>query len=166
MGQIPLYFYVPMERLFDGMDQENSKTRGKGQIRKIQKNKKERMEERKRRDFYVHGGSHTCVFLISQEHPRAILPQENPLVWGPPLQQNHRHMVQSIFPPERTQKLPQSHLPRINIHPGKFHTIHPGETLVHCNPVPYLTMVNSYILTIHVHIYPHSNHQVPYLRLT
>jgi hypothetical protein len=27
-------------------------------------------------------------------------------------------------------------------------------------------MVNSYILTIHVHIYPHSNHQVPYLRLT
>jgi len=41
-----------MERLFDGMDQENSKTHGgKGQIRRIQKNKKERMEERKRRDF-------------------------------------------------------------------------------------------------------------------
>jgi hypothetical protein len=28
-----------MERFFDGMDQENSKTRGKGQIRKIEKNK-------------------------------------------------------------------------------------------------------------------------------
>jgi hypothetical protein len=32
-----------MERFFDGTDQENSKTRGgKGEIRKIQKNKKER----------------------------------------------------------------------------------------------------------------------------
>jgi hypothetical protein len=27
------------------------------------------------------------VFSIGWEHPRAILPQENPLVWGPPLQQ-------------------------------------------------------------------------------
>jgi hypothetical protein len=37
-----------MERFFDGMDQENSKPQGgKGQIRKIQKNKKERTEERK-----------------------------------------------------------------------------------------------------------------------
>jgi hypothetical protein len=40
-----------MERFFDGTNQENSKTRGKGQIRKIFKNKKERMEERKRRYF-------------------------------------------------------------------------------------------------------------------
>jgi len=48
-----LHSFVPMERFFNGMDQENSKTQGgKGQIRKIQKNKKERMEERKRRDFY------------------------------------------------------------------------------------------------------------------
>jgi hypothetical protein len=39
--------HVPMERFFDGMNHENSKTQGgKGQIRKIQKNKKERMEER------------------------------------------------------------------------------------------------------------------------
>jgi hypothetical protein len=68
--------------------------------------------------------------------------------------------------PERTQKLPQNYLPKINIHPGEYHTIHPAGTLVHCNPVPYLTMVNSYILTIHVHIYLPSNHQVPYLRLT
>jgi len=43
--------HVPMERFFDGTNQENSKTRGKGQIRKIFKNKKERMEERKRRYF-------------------------------------------------------------------------------------------------------------------
>jgi hypothetical protein len=56
VGEIPLYFYVPAfpwKDFFDRMDQENSKTQGgKGQIRKIQKNKKERMEERKRRDFY------------------------------------------------------------------------------------------------------------------
>jgi len=44
---------VPMERFFNGMDQENSKTQGgKGEIRKIQEDQKERMEERKRRDFY------------------------------------------------------------------------------------------------------------------
>jgi len=30
-----------MERFFDGMDQENSKTQGKGQIRKIEKKKQE-----------------------------------------------------------------------------------------------------------------------------
>jgi hypothetical protein len=35
--------HVPMERFFDGTDQENSKTQGgKGEIRKIQKNKNER----------------------------------------------------------------------------------------------------------------------------
>ncbi len=34
--------HVPMERLFDGMDEENSKTQGgKGQIRKIEKEKQE-----------------------------------------------------------------------------------------------------------------------------
>jgi hypothetical protein len=53
-GRDPTIFlcsHVLMERFFDGMDDENSKTQGaKGQIRKIQKNKKERMEERKRRD--------------------------------------------------------------------------------------------------------------------
>jgi hypothetical protein len=81
-----------MKSFFDGTDQENSKTQGvEGQIRKIQKNKKERMEERKRRDFYIHGGSHICVFSISQEHPWATahvtLPQENPLKWEPPFQQ-------------------------------------------------------------------------------
>jgi hypothetical protein len=55
-------------------------------IRKIQKNKKQRMEQRKRRDFYMRGGSHTRVFSISQERPYATLPQENPLVREPPLQ--------------------------------------------------------------------------------
>jgi hypothetical protein len=76
--------HVPMERFFDGLNHENSKTQGgKGQIRKIQKNKK----ERKRRDFYTHGGSHTRMFSIGQEHPRATaLPQENPLELEPPLQ--------------------------------------------------------------------------------
>ncbi len=29
------------------------------------------MEERKRRDFYTCGGSHTHVFSIGQEHPQA-----------------------------------------------------------------------------------------------
>jgi hypothetical protein len=28
VGEIPLYFYVPLKRFFDGTDQENSKTQG------------------------------------------------------------------------------------------------------------------------------------------
>jgi hypothetical protein len=62
-----------MKRFFDGTDQENSKnTRRKGTDQEnLKKNKKERMEERKRRDFHVRGGSHTRVFSISWEHPRA-----------------------------------------------------------------------------------------------
>ncbi len=42
MGGDPAIFlcsHVPRRRFFDGTDQENSKTRGKGQIRKIQKHK-------------------------------------------------------------------------------------------------------------------------------
>ncbi len=73
-----------------------------GRIRKIPKHKEERdrsgkfkkiketMEERKRRDFYICGGSHTHVFLIggtpSGYRPHGTLPQENPLGWEPPLQ--------------------------------------------------------------------------------
>jgi len=61
-----------------------------GQIRKIQKNKKERMEERKRRDSFLHelGGSHTSVFSISQSRtplgyrPCATLPQERIHLYG------------------------------------------------------------------------------------
>jgi hypothetical protein len=52
-----------MERFFDGMDQENSKTQvGKGQIRKFRK-KTRRKEWRKEKEeiFYIHGGSHTRV---------------------------------------------------------------------------------------------------------
>jgi hypothetical protein len=47
-----------------------------GQIRKIPKNMKRRMEERKRRDFFINyfwlrtGGSHTRVFSIGQERSR------------------------------------------------------------------------------------------------
>jgi hypothetical protein len=36
---------------------------------KLKKNKKEGMEEVKRRDFYVCGGSHTRVLSIGQERP-------------------------------------------------------------------------------------------------
>jgi hypothetical protein len=44
-----------MERFFDGMHQEKSKPEeGKGQIRKIQKNKKERMEERKEKEIFMY----------------------------------------------------------------------------------------------------------------
>jgi len=42
------------------------------------------MEERKKESsFFLHtcGGSHTRVFSIGWERPRATLDQENPLVW-------------------------------------------------------------------------------------
>ncbi len=53
MGEIPLYFYVPMERFLDGMDQENSKTQGggKGQIRKFQKNQEGKNGGKKKKRF-------------------------------------------------------------------------------------------------------------------
>jgi hypothetical protein len=88
-----LHSHVPMERCFDGTDQENSKTLGeRGQIMKVQKIKKERMEERKRRDFYCmwRFPYSSCVLhrsgTPSGYHHCATLPQENPLVWEPPLQ--------------------------------------------------------------------------------
>jgi hypothetical protein len=43
------------------------------QIRKIQKHKEEIMEERKRRNFDICGGSHTCVFSIGRECPHATV---------------------------------------------------------------------------------------------
>jgi len=51
----------------------------------------ERMEERKRRDFYIGGGSHTQGVLHWLGRPLgycpyAALPQENSLIWEPPLQ--------------------------------------------------------------------------------
>jgi hypothetical protein len=70
------------------------KTQGvKGQIRKIQKKtRKKEWRKEKKRDFYIHGGSHICVFSIGKEHPWATtahvtLPQENPLVWETSFQQ-------------------------------------------------------------------------------
>ncbi len=41
-------------------------------MRKIQKKKKEIMEETKRRDFYIRRGSHSRVFSIGRERPQAI----------------------------------------------------------------------------------------------
>ncbi len=42
-----------------------------GHIRKIQKNRKERMEERKRRNFFTYVEVFTCVFSICLECPQA-----------------------------------------------------------------------------------------------
>jgi hypothetical protein len=61
VGEILLYFYVPIERFFDVTDQENSKTQGKGK----------NGGKKKKRFFYIHGGSHTRVFSICQERPWA-----------------------------------------------------------------------------------------------
>jgi hypothetical protein len=74
-----LHSRVPMERFFDGMDQENSKPQGgKGQqimmkIQKKKKNKKETMEERgKKRDFlWTWRFPYPCVLSISWECPGA-----------------------------------------------------------------------------------------------
>jgi hypothetical protein len=52
MGEIPLYFYFPMERFFDRTDQQNSKTQGrKGQIRKIQKTRWKEWRKEKEKIF-------------------------------------------------------------------------------------------------------------------
>jgi hypothetical protein len=69
-----LHSHVPMERFFDGTDQENSK-----------KQETKNGGKKKKKFFTYVGGSHTHVFSISQEHPCATLPRENPLAWEPPL---------------------------------------------------------------------------------
>jgi hypothetical protein len=90
VGEIPLYSYVPMFPWKDFLMGQTMKTKkqqgGKGQIRRIQKNKPERMEERKRRDFFFsdvevpilvcspfgwehRGGSHTRMFSIRSGTP-------------------------------------------------------------------------------------------------
>jgi hypothetical protein len=92
-----------MERFLNGTDQENSKPQGgKGQIRKVQKNKKERVEEKKQEIDYVHGGSHIlCVLHQSGtplgSHPHATLLQANPLLWEPPLQHNTYQLFHFIL---------------------------------------------------------------------
>jgi hypothetical protein len=83
-----------MERFFDGTNQEISEIQGgMGKIRKIQKKQEGKNGEnnKMRSLIYVHGDSHNHVFSMGWEHPwaycpHAILPQENPLVWEPPLQ--------------------------------------------------------------------------------
>jgi hypothetical protein len=95
-GSSPAIFlssHVPMERCYDGTYQNSKHKEERARSGIFFKNKKERMEERKRRDFFfnVLGGSHTRVFSISSTtplsyRPCATLPQENPLVWEPPLQ--------------------------------------------------------------------------------
>jgi len=52
-----LYFRVPIESFLMGKI-----------MKKIFKNKKKRMDERKRREFYLCGGSHTHVLSIDWEH--------------------------------------------------------------------------------------------------
>ncbi len=75
----------------DGMDQENSKTQaGNGEIRKIQKNKKERMDERKRKRIACTWRfPYWCVLhrlgTPSGYCPRVTVPQENPVVLEPRL---------------------------------------------------------------------------------
>jgi hypothetical protein len=97
-GESLLYFYIPMfpwKDVLMGWIRKIQKTQGeKGQIRKVKKNKKERMEERKRRDFYrMWRFLYSCALhrsgSASGYHHCATLPQENPLVWEPPLQKNN-----------------------------------------------------------------------------
>jgi hypothetical protein len=95
--------------IFDGTDQENSKTQGgRGQIRKIQENKKEIIEERKRREeifAYVEVPILVCLPLVGDArgyHPCVTLRQENPLIWEPSLQ--HHKIVKktgSSCPPHK-----------------------------------------------------------------
>jgi len=62
VGETPLYFYgsyVPIERIFDGTDQENSKTQGK----------RKNGGKKKKRCFYICGGfPHSCVLHLSGTH--------------------------------------------------------------------------------------------------
>jgi hypothetical protein len=50
-------------------------------------------QENKKRVVYIRGGSFTCKFALGSQTasascPRVPLPQENALVWEPPLQHN------------------------------------------------------------------------------
>ncbi len=50
MGEIPLYFYVPLKRFFDGTDQDNSKTQGGKGHQENSKKKKKKKEWRKEKE--------------------------------------------------------------------------------------------------------------------
>jgi hypothetical protein len=87
VGEILLYFYVPMERFFDGMDEENSKTQGgKRQMKKIHKNKKERMEGKKKLKItYVEVPILMCFPLVENTFgllPSCDLPSREPTCMG------------------------------------------------------------------------------------
>jgi hypothetical protein len=75
--------HVPMKRVFDGTDQENFKnTRRKETDQgKFKKRKKERMKERKRRDFDAHTWRfpYSCVLHWSRTppFPLGLLPSFN-----------------------------------------------------------------------------------------
>ncbi len=78
---ISLRSHVPMERFFDGTDQESQKHKEEGdRSGKFKKTRKKDGGKKKKRFWRMR--FHTHVFSISQEHPRANLPQENPLVWN------------------------------------------------------------------------------------
>jgi hypothetical protein len=81
VGEIPLYFYVPMKRFFDGTDQDNSKTQGgEGQIRKIQKKRKREKNggKKKKRFLQMWRFSYSSVLhrtgTPSWYHPPATFP--------------------------------------------------------------------------------------------
>jgi hypothetical protein len=66
-----------MERFFDGMDHENSKTQGEnGHIRKIHKNKKERMEGKINKITYMEVPILICFPLV--ENALKLLPSCDP----------------------------------------------------------------------------------------
>ncbi len=72
VGEIPLYFYVPMFPWKDflmGRIKEIQKHKEKRD--KLGKFKKTRKKEwrGKKKDFYIHEGSHTHVFSINRECP-------------------------------------------------------------------------------------------------
>jgi hypothetical protein len=59
---------------------------------KLKKNKNERVEERKRRVFDGHGGSHTHVFSIGLECPWATT------LVRPTLRRTHSHTNKQVCP--------------------------------------------------------------------
>ncbi len=74
------------------MDKENSKTRGKGHIKKIEKRKEGKSGGKKKKRFWkTWRFPYSCVFHRSGMPPAycpcVTVPQENPFIWEPPIQQ-------------------------------------------------------------------------------
>ncbi len=89
-GDPPIFLLSHGKIFWQDRSAKFKNTRKKGTNQENSKNKMERMEERKRKDFYIREGSHTHVFCIGRQHqgllPSCNLPGENPLIWEPPLQ--------------------------------------------------------------------------------